>query len=349
MPSLQACALVELGPKSILLAAKIDVDNLVAGYNGTAVMNGVSLEVAGSDFVGIIGPNGSGKTTLLRAVSRVLRPRSGCVRMDGTDIYSIPAREFARRVAVVPQDTMVAFDFSVLEIALMGRSPRLARFALESPTDVAVAMDALARTGTDHLKDRLVTALSGGERQRVMIARALAQEPDVILLDEATSHLDISYQFEIMDLVKSLNRESGLTVMAVLHDLNLAGHYCDKLALIGGGLVQAVGGPEEVITSENIRRVYGAEVWVRRYPTTHRPYVIAGVKRWSTALPDAFENRPSVHVIGGGGTGAPIIAKLLRRGYLVTCGVLSVVTRIRRLPKRSTFRTLCSPFSPHFG
>lgn len=305
------------------MSAKITVEDVHAGYSGAQVLNGVSFELAGSEFVGIIGPNGSGKTTLLRTMSRALVPTSGFVKLDGKDIYKIPAREYARKVAVVPQDTMVAFDFTVMEVALMGRSPRLGRFAVESARDEAIALDALRRTGTDHLKDRPINALSGGERQRVMMARALAQEPEVLLLDEPTSHLDISFQFEIMDLVKGLNRERGLTVLAVLHDLNLAGSYCDRLVILGRGTIQASGLPEQVVTSENIRRVYGAEVWVRRHPTTHRPYVISGIGSRSTK-PDLHFDKPlRVHVVGGGGTAAPIFAKLVRRGYKVTSGVLN--------------------------
>lgn len=302
---------------------KIQVKELYAGYNGSCILSGISLELNSADFVGVIGPNGSGKTTLLRAMSRALHPSGGTITLDGRDIYSIPARDFARRVAVVPQDTFIAFDFSVLEITLMGRSPRLGRFTVESTKDLDIALHALERTVTAHLKDRPIQALSGGERQRVMLARALAQEPEVILLDEPTSHLDISFQFEIMDLVKSLNRERGLTVLAVLHDLNLASQYCDSLLMVGQGQVQSSGTPEDVITADNIRRVYGAEVWVRKHPTNHRPYVIAGVRPKSAGPSEQFDNPPRVHVVGGGGTAAPVLAKLARRGYAVTCGVLA--------------------------
>ncbi|MCE5199636.1 ATP-binding cassette domain-containing protein [bacterium] len=302
---------------------KFRSDNVCAGYREAHVLKGVSVELEESGFVGIIGPNGSGKTTLLRVMSRALPPESGLVELEGKNIYSISSREFARRVAVVPQDTFVAFDFAVMEVALMGRSPRMGRFAVETSRDIDLAMDALTRTGTQHLKDRPITALSGGERQRVMMARALAQEPEVLLLDEPTSHLDISFQYEIMDLVKNLNRERGLTVLAVLHDLNLASQYCDRLVMIGQGIVQACGTPEEVVTSDNIRRVYGAEVWVRRHPTIHRPYVISGVKPSSGKPQEKFDKAPKVHVVGGGGTAAPILAKLVRRGYEVTAGVLN--------------------------
>ena len=306
------------------MSAGYTIEKLHGGYNGTEILKGVSVELRESEFASIIGPNGSGKTTLLRAMSRVLRPTRGSIRLDGKDIYAISAREFAKRVAVVPQDTLAAFDFSVLEIVLMGRSPRLGRFAVEGNKDTEIALAALARTGTAHLRDRQINALSGGERQRVLVARALAQEPDVLLLDEPTSHLDISFQFEIMDLVKSLNRERGMTVLAVLHDLNLASQYCDRLIMFGHGSVQADGSPDEVITADNIRRVYGAEVWVRKHPATGRPYVIAGVKPKTMPSSREFDKRLTVHVIGGGGTAAPVLAKLARRGYGLTSGVLNV-------------------------
>jgi len=313
------------------MGAKYTINNLSAGYGDVSVLHDVSLELGASEFTAVIGPNGSGKTTLLRAMSRIPMTTTGDILLDGKDIHSIPAREFATRVAVVPQDTLIAFDFSVLEIVLMGRSPRLGRFAIEGARDTQIALDALERTGTAHLRDRQINALSGGERQRVLVARALAQEPEALLLDEPTSHLDISFQFEIMDLIKSLNRERGMTVLAILHDLNLASQYCDRLIMIGQGRVQADGSPEEVITADNIRRVYGAEVWVRRHPATSRPYVIAGVKRFvgpGHAVPDArverdMLSRTIVHVIGGGGTAAPVLAKLTRRGYSLTCGVLN--------------------------
>ena len=305
------------------MGEKMKVNDLSAGYNGCDVLRGVILELAESDFVGIIGPNGCGKTTLLRTMSRVLVPSKGSVELDGRNIYSMHSREFARSVAVVPQDTWVTFDFTVLEVALMGRSPRLGRFAVEGNADVEIAMNALERTGTAELRNRQIGALSGGERQRVMLARALVQEPEILLLDEPTSHLDISFAFEIMDLVKSLNRECGLTVLAVLHDLNLASHYCDRLILMGGGNIQAAGTPQEVITSDNIHRVYGAEVWVRKHPTTSRPYIISGVKPQKKLDSAKFDSLPHVHVVGGGGTAAPVMAKLVRRGYRVTAGVLN--------------------------
>ncbi|MGQ9454683.1 MAG: ABC transporter ATP-binding protein [Armatimonadota bacterium] len=299
------------------------VQNLFAGYDGGAVVRGVSIELAPRDFVGIIGPNGSGKTTLLRSMSRSLKPLSGTVELEGQNAYALSAREFARRVAVVPQDTAVVFDFTVLETVLMGRSPHLGRFSVESARDVGIACEALRLTGVFYLRDRSINALSGGERQRVMIARAIAQEPRVLLLDEPTSHLDISFQFEVMDLLRSLNRDRGITILVILHDLNLASQYCDRLYLMGAGEIQVAGTPEEVVTADNIRRVYGAEVWVRKNPVTQRPYVIAGVRRRIIKESDELVRQLWVHIVGGGGTAAPVVARLVRRGYKVTCGVLN--------------------------
>jgi iron complex transport system ATP-binding protein len=303
----------------------IKIDDLVVGYDAAPVLDGVTVEIAGGEFVGVVGPNGSGKTTLLRSVARVLRPRAGAVLIDGREVFTVPARELAREVGVVPQDTIPAFDFTALEIVLMGRSPHLGRFQVEGPKDLAIAEQAMRQTGTLEVANRPFTALSGGERQRVVVARALAQEPRVVLLDEPTSHLDINYQFEILNLIRRLNHERGITVLAVLHDLNLAAQYCDWLVMLGGGKIQAIGAPDEVLTAQNVKRVYGAEVWVRRHPTSGRPYVIAGIGRPVTDEEGRrFERRPRVHVICGGGTGAPIFAKLLRRGCEVTAGVLNI-------------------------
>jgi len=248
--------------------------DIAAGYDGLEVLKGVSVEGRAGELVGIIGPNGSGKTTLLRTMTRTLRPSAGSVTLNGFDIYAMHARDFARKVAVVPQETLIPFDFTVMEVVLMGRSPWLGRFDLEGPCDLDAAQEALRLTGMDHLGSRPINALSGGERQRVILARALAQGPEVLLLDEPTSHLDIAFQFEMMESVRCLCRERGLAALAVLHDLNLASHYCDSMVLISGGCVEATGSPAEVITPENITRVYGVSVLVNEHPTTHKPYVL---------------------------------------------------------------------------
>jgi iron complex transport system ATP-binding protein len=253
----------------------IKIDNLVVGYDAAPVLSGVTVEIKGGEFMGIVGPNGSGKTTLLRSVSRILKPSGGTALINGRDVFAVPARELARQVGVVPQDTTPAFDFTAMEIVLMGRSPHLGRFQSEGPKDLAIAEQAMKQTGTLDFANRQFAALSGGERQRVVIARALAQEPRAILLDEPTSHLDINYQFEILSLVRRLSKEEGITVLAVLHDLNLAAQYCDRLVMLAEGKIQALGDPTDVLTAENVKRVYGVDVWVQQHPTSGRPYVLA--------------------------------------------------------------------------
>jgi iron complex transport system ATP-binding protein len=261
------------------MSAKVSItlNDLTVGYDAAPVLSGVTIDIAGGEFVGIIGPNGSGKTTLLRTVSRVLKPSSGAALIDGKNVFEVSPRELAREVGVVPQETAPAFDFTVREIVMMGRAPHLKRFQMEGTRDLAIAEESMRQTGTLELADRQFAALSGGERQRVVVARALAQQPRVILLDEPTSHLDINYQFEILGLIRRLNRDRGITVLAVLHDLNLAAHYCDRLVMVGEGKIQAVGAPADVLTSQNVKHVYGVDVLVQKHPTSGRPYVIAGV------------------------------------------------------------------------
>ncbi|MDD2421195.1 MAG: ABC transporter ATP-binding protein [Heliobacteriaceae bacterium] len=288
-------------------------------YGATPVLHGVDFSVVKGSFTGIIGPNGSGKSTLMHCISRVLRPLRGTVLLDGNNLYNLHPGVVARKMAVVPQETAVNFAFSVAEVVMMGRSPHLHRFQLEGEKDYAVVSRMLALTDTLHLVDRPVTEISGGERQRVIIAKALAQEPEIILLDEPTAHLDISQQVAILGLLQRLNRELGLTVVGIFHDLNLAAEYCDSLILVQKGQVHAVGPPEMVLTAENIKAVYGAEVLVRQNPVTGRPAVMLAAGGGRPAVP-----RGRVHVVCGGGAGAALLGLLTRHGYLVSTGVLNI-------------------------
>jgi len=300
------------------------LDRLDVSFNSTHVLKGITGEIHAGEFLGIIGPNGSGKTTLLRAMAGVLSPTSGSVMLDGREVARIPSGELARRLAVVPQDSPVAFDYTVLEVVLMGRSPHLGRFELEKKRDVGVALDALDRTNLLHLADRRISALSGGERQRAMIARALSQEADILFLDEPTAHLDINYQVEILHLVRRENLERGKTVVVVLHDLNLAAEFCDRLLMLCDGRVFASGRPEDVITVENVQRAYGTAVWVRRHPTSGRPYVLSLGSRAVAARFAGPALKFRVHVICGGGSGGPVFARLLETGCEVTAGVINI-------------------------
>jgi len=246
---------------------------LVCGYDGREVLHGLDLRVDCGGFAGVLGPNGSGKSTLLRALTGVLHLSAGRVRLLGTLVRRSSRREIARRVGVVPQASPVAFEFTARELVAMGRTPHIGRLHGESDRDRRAIEAALERTDTAELRDRPVSELSGGEAQRVIIARALAQEPELLLLDEPTAFLDLNHQIEVFELLRRLNREEGLTVLCVSHDLNLASVYCDRLILLCGGTIAAEGRPEEVVTAERIREVYGAEVLVDRETPSGRPRV----------------------------------------------------------------------------
>jgi iron complex transport system ATP-binding protein len=237
-------------------------------------LHGVSLEIRRGSLFGILGPNGSGKTTLLRILAGILPPATGRVLLDGVDLRHLSRRAVARRVAVVPQETHLAFDYSVLEIALMGRYPHLGDFSLEGPRDVQIAREALAATGTLDLARRSFSTLSGGEKQRVVIASALAQAAELMLLDEPTASLDLGYQIEIASLVRRLNEQRGVTVIIATHDLNFAASVCTELALLREGRLAASGAAESALTPEAIGALYGIEADVGRHPATGRLVVV---------------------------------------------------------------------------
>lgn len=252
----------------------LKVDDVWGGYGKDVVIKGLSLSVNKGDFIGIIGPNGSGKSTLLRLLTRVLAPAKGRVELDGMNVAKMDAKEFCRKAAFVPQDTPINFSFSAMEIVLMGRIPHLKRMQTETRKDFALAEDSLALTDSLCLKDRQIDTLSAGERQRVIIAKALAQEPCLLFLDEPTSHLDIGHQIMTLNLLKKLNKEKALTVVIVLHDLNLASEYCDSIMLLDEGRVFMEGPAEKVLTYQNIESVYKTVVVVNKNPISSKPYVV---------------------------------------------------------------------------
>jgi iron complex transport system ATP-binding protein len=219
----------------------------------------VSVSVERGTLTGLLGPNGCGKTTLLRLLSGVLQPEHGHVSLNGNSLAGRSRREIAKHLAVVPQETHPAFDYTVMEMVLMGRHPHLGAFELEGPRDLALARDALTATGTDHLAGRAYMTLSGGEKQRVVIASALTQSPDVLLLDEPTASLDLGYQLEVAGLLRRLNLERGVTMVLATHDLNLAASLCDRLILMRDGRVVAQGPTRDVLTAASIRRIYDVE------------------------------------------------------------------------------------------
>jgi iron complex transport system ATP-binding protein len=243
-------------------------------YGGAFRLDRASFDVAEGEILGVIGPNSSGKTTLLRLLSKVHVPARGEIRFRDTPLGAIGRLALARDVAVVPQEEQLAFSISVEELALMGRFPRGVGRLFESAEDLARAREAMALTGVLDLAAHAVDTLAGGERQRALLARALAQEPRVLLLDEPTSHLDLRHQRQLVALLRRLNRERGMTVVFVSHDLNLAGELADRLLLLSGGRAVRVGTPGEVLDAAVLEAAYGCPVWVERIASSGRPVVV---------------------------------------------------------------------------
>jgi iron complex transport system ATP-binding protein len=296
------------------------IENVDCFYDSVKILENVRFSVETGTFLGILGPNGSGKTTLLKSISRVLKPRKGAIFIDDTNVYKMKNADVAKHMAVVPQDSSIAFSFTALQVVLMGRAPHLSRFQTESEKDFNIAKKAMEYTGTWNLANRLITELSGGERQRVIIARALTQEPKILLLDEPTSHLDISNQLEIMDLLKQLCVEKKLLIVGVFHDFNLAARYCDSIILLKDGKIVSAGKASETLTSENIRDVFGINAIVNRHPVTDLPFVIPVSKPKNQC-----QKSLSVHIISGAGTGSTLMKILTDSGYNVSAGVLNVL------------------------
>ena len=243
-------------------------DRVSFAYRASAplVVDDVSLAIAPGELVGILGPNGSGKTTLLKMLSGTLTPTAGDIQFDRRPLSGWSRRELARRIALVPQETHAPFDFTVLDIVLMGRFPHLGTFALEGPADLAIARQALASTGTSAFEARPFATLSGGEKQRVVIASALAQSPELLLLDEPTASLDLGHQLDVQLLLAALNRDRRVTMVLSTHDLNLAAALCRHLILLRDGRVIAQGPTEDVLTPETVRALYGVDADVHRHP-----------------------------------------------------------------------------------
>lgn len=252
----------------------LEVEALRFAYDGPVVLDGLDLRVQRGDLVGIIGPNGCGKTTLLRLISGTLEPDAGAIRLFGNPLESLPRRRRACLVSVVPQEARVVFDFTVREIVLMGRAPHLGLLGIENEQDRRIADEALRDTDMASMSGARLAELSGGEKQRVLLARALAQEAPLMLLDEPTAYLDIRHRLDLYRLVDRLRAERGLTVVLVSHDIHLAARFCPRLVMLHHGQVAADGPPAQVITRENLRRVYDADVRILEDPVSGAPLVV---------------------------------------------------------------------------
>jgi iron complex transport system ATP-binding protein len=268
----------------------LQVDDVTFGYGhgGPPVVNGASLALWPGQFVGLLGPNGSGKSTLLRLAAGLLHPQQGSVRLEGRTLGSLRRTEIARQVAVVPQQPLMPEAFTGWDIAVAGRTPHQGLLRGTTPLDEAVVRQALALVDAIHLAERRVGEISGGERQRLLLARAIAQEPAVLLLDEPTAHLDLPHQLVILDLVLRLARESDLAILGVFHDLNLAAAYCDEISLMRDGRILVHGMPETVLSADWIAAVYGLDITVVPHPQSGRPVVLPPAARPRSLHDDAF-------------------------------------------------------------
>jgi iron complex transport system ATP-binding protein len=251
----------------------IDVNSVSFRYHQDWVLQDVSFRVEKGEFIGVIGPNGSGKSTLLKILYRQLHPQRGEVSFKLVPLKRMNRTDIAKTIAVVPQETLTLFPFRVMEIVLMGRFPYLGRLMFERKEDLEIARKAMDWTDILPFSERTIDELSGGERKRVFIAKALAQEPEIILLDEPTTNLDIHHQIDFLNLILTLNRERGLTVIMASHDMNIASEFCDRLILLKNGEIYKMGTPGEVVTQENIEHVYGCKVWVDQNPISGLPRI----------------------------------------------------------------------------
>lgn len=302
------------------MGLSIEVHGLKLTYDTFPVLDGAEFKIDKGDLVALLGANGAGKSTLLRCISRILQPTGGKIILDGRDLDKLNSRETARLMAVVPQETTADFDFTVEDIVMMGRFPYLRRFQKESRKDYDIVTRAMEMTGVLHLAERSIATLSGGEKQRVIMARAISQQPEVLLLDEPTANLDIGYQSMLLELAARLNREQGVTVIAAIHDINLAVHHFSRFIMLSDGRVLAAGRPEEVITPDNIHKSYGVPASTYRHP-------LHGVLQISVARgrdPEREPNRgPLVHVIGGGEEALPVLELLDQQGCRLSIGPVS--------------------------
>ncbi len=253
------------------------INNLTWGYNGKDILNSIDLKIEKGTFNGIVGPNGAGKTTLLKLLLKLLPCERGRIYIQTEDIVNFSRKELARKMSYVPQTPNMNLGFSVEQIVSMGRNPHLGVFEQESDSDRTIIRQVMEETQIYHLRENDISRISGGELQRVIIARALAQEPDILALDEPTSHLDINHQIRILSLIRSLSTKKEITVIAILHDFNHALEYCDNLFLMNDGKIESYGNPEEVITPGVMKKIYDLEVKIEQNPFTGKPYMVTAV------------------------------------------------------------------------
>lgn len=312
------------------IPAAIDVKNLSFSYGARSVLSDMSFGIRRGEFVSLLGPNGSGKSTLFNILSGILQSKEGSVSIFGKDLKKYTTRERASFIGIVPQETVSNFNFSNMEVVLMGRHSRSRHLVNETEEDYDKAREAMRLTHTEHLAERGFLEISGGERQRVVIAQVLCQETEILLLDEPTSNLDINFQLDIMQLVSRLRAERQLTVFGIFHDINLALQFTHRIMLLKDGELVKDDVPEAVVDSETIQEVFHAHVAVEKNPFTNKLFVVPQ----SPANPDFFgsEGEPKrIHVIAGGGSGSYLFNILSREGHEVTTCILSSIDTDARI------------------
>ena len=317
-------------------------------FGERTALQDVDLEVPRGEFLALAGPNGSGKTTLLRAALGFLTPQAGALELFGDDVLSLSVAERARRVAWVPQEESPRDDVPLFDYVLYGRYAHLGRLQGETSGDREAAARALQSVGLEDRARDGILSVSGGERQRAILARALVQEAPLILLDEPTSHLDIAHQIDLLTRVRDLARERGVTVVAALHDLNLAARYSDRIVVLSRGRRVADGPPSTVLSEELLARVWGVVADLRRDPRTGAPYLLPHhLVAPAAAGPGAFLGQGPVHVVGGGGSGAPYLRALSEAGYRVTAGALHLLdTDLEVAESLGALTAVEVPFAP---
>lgn len=297
----------------------LSFSHVAAGYGDKRVLQDVSFQIKKGEYVALIGSNGTGKSTLIKCISGLIPLDDGEIEICGQSLHHLKARERARMVAVVPQSYYVDYDFSVEDIVMMGRNPYIDFRHRESKEDREIAERAMKMTKTDVFKGRYYNELSGGERQRVILARAITQQPDIILLDEPTSALDLHHQIEVMELIRELNEKEHITVMAVLHDINLASRFCSRIVILKDGKVKADGTPQEIVNREEMESLYNMKLLIKNNPLLAKPEIIpirvADEKQTKKPL--------RIHVICGDKGGVRLLEMLDNMGHQVSAGVLN--------------------------
>ena len=296
---------------------ELKMDDISFSYDERLILDRINLDLMKGSFISIVGPNGSGKSTLLRLMSAALKPAMGQVLISGSNIEKMEKRELAKKISFVPQSVPTDIEFTALDVVLMGRYPYINRFKGEVEKDYEIVKQAMRYTNTEAFAKRPLSMLSGGERQRVILAQALAQEPEILLLDEPVSNLDLQHQIEMLSLLKKLCMDKNITVIAILHDLNMATTYSDYILMLKDRKIAAQGLPEAVFSVERIKEVFEIDVSISVSPISHKPYI------YSLTAEKPEQNGKKVHLICGGGSGSEIMGRLYNSGYEITAGVLS--------------------------